>query len=547
MPGGGQKALVAVGAQNTVFNGNPDETKFYKVFKRHTHFAQENITIPVDGPNELLMDTQIRLRAKLPRNADLMTDLVFTFELPAMYSKLYPGENQTTRAPVFRWIHQIGAHIIASVGIYVGGTRVQEFPGEWIAVRATVDYPTDKYQKWRAMVGDVPELNEPEWGIHGRSPNYPFQAGEYPNAVQDPEAETQAQAPSVPARTIRVPLPFWFTDSWGKALPLVALQLHEVEIQITLRSLREIFRIAEVQYNQELCRPGRRLIPDGDKPDVFDYTSPTPPPNYNLTLQNKYISIDDDPLYSIRNYFTDASTTTPTTEGFVMNPRLEGNYIYLTEKEQLMFAERALSYLVHQVQVFHFPTVTTRTRFDLETHGLASRILFFGRRNDAIESRNDYLNLTNWKSPNQAPFWPLGPLTPVPNSGAAIPFYAERSILSSARLLLDGNEYYEEKPASFFEVQTPYFNAEGSGLAAGSSRPGDVMGPIYQFPLSLEPSDHNQPTGSLNVSRLRDVQLEVAPTPLDPNGYYVYDFTVYLETMNLVRIQNGLAGLAWAI
>lgn len=533
--------LVAVGAQNTMFNGNPDETKFYKVFKRHTHFSQENITISVDGPNELQMDSQIRLRAKIPRNADLLTDLVFAFELPAMYSKIVQD-----RIPAFRWIHQIGAHMIASVGIYIGGTRIQEFPGEWIAVRATADYPAEKYLKWRAMVGDIPELNEPEWGVYGRSPNYPFQAGEYPHAVLD--ASGSAQAPSVPARTVRVPLPFWFTDSVGKALPLVALQLHEVEVQITLRSLRELFRIMEPTYEEEPCRPGRQILTDNSKPLTYSVDPPAPPPGYNLTLQNQYVTTDTDPVYSIRNYFTDASTTTPTTEGFVMNPRLEGNYVYVTEKEQVMFAERALTYLVHQVQVFQFPTVTARTRFELETHGLASRLLFFGRRSDAIESRNDYLNLTNWKSPNQAPFWPLNSSTPVSNSGQVIPFYAERNILSSARLLLAGNEYQEEKPASFFELQTPFTNAAGVAIQSPAMvRPGDIMGPIYHFPFALEPSDHSQPSGSVNVSRFREVQLEVAPTPLDPDGQYVYDFTVYLESMNLVKIQNGMGGLGWAI
>lgn len=545
MPGGGQLALVSVGAQNTGFNGNPEETKFYKVFKRHTHFAQENITISVDGPNELLMDSQIRLRAKIPRSADLLTDLIFTFELPAMYSKIYDLGEQQQRIPAFRWIHQVGAHLIASVGIYVGGTRIQEFPGEWIAVRATADYPTEKYLKWRAMVGDLPELHEPEWGVYGKSPNYPFQSGEYPHVLFDPSG---GQAPSIPARTVRVPLPFWFSDGVGKALPLVSLQLHEVEVQITLRSIREIFRILEPTFQEEPCRPGRQLIPDASKPTRFSMDPPPPPPGYNLTLQNQYATIDDDPVYSIRNYFTDASTTTPTTEGFVMNPRLEGTYIYVTEKEQAMFASRALSYLVHQVQTFQFPTVTARTRFDLETHGLASRILFFGRRSDAIESRNDYLNLTNWKSPNQAPYWPLNAGAPTPNSGLAFPYYSERSILASARLLLAGNEYQEEKPASFFEVQTPFSHATGSAIQhPATTRPGDIMGPIYHFPLSLESSDHMQPTGSLNVSRLREVQLEVAPTPLDPNGQYVYDFTVYLETMNLVKIQNGMGGLGWAI
>jgi len=45
MPGGGQIGIVAYGNQNKIFNGNPELTYFYKVFKRFTHFSQENITI----------------------------------------------------------------------------------------------------------------------------------------------------------------------------------------------------------------------------------------------------------------------------------------------------------------------------------------------------------------------------------------------------------------------------------------------------------------------------------------------------------------------
>jgi hypothetical protein len=259
-------------------------------------------------------------------------------------------------------------------------------------------------------------------------------------------------------------------------------------------------------------------------------------------------------VYSIRNYFTPptsapAAALTAGNEGFVMNPRLEGNYIYVTEKEQVMFASRALQFLVHQVQYFHFPTVVSRTRFDLEMYGLATRALFFARRSDALESRNDYVNFSNWKSRSQAPFAPLAATVATPNAGLLVPFYSHPACLSSARLLLAGNEYYEEKPAEFFGVQVPFVNATGQGFAAGLGglRPSDVMGPIYQFPLALDPSDHVQPSGSINVSRVREVQLEVAPTPTDPNGQYVYDYTVYVETMNLLLIQNGMGGMAWAI
>jgi hypothetical protein len=547
MAGGGQLVLIAVGAQNQQFNGNPQETFFYKVFKRHTHFAQESITIPVDGPNELVMDSQIRLRAKIPRHADLMADLTFVFDLPEMYSKFY---GDLERTPAFRWIHQIGAHMIQNAAIFIGGTKIQEFAGEWFAIRATVDYTADKYLKWRTMVGDVPELHTPEWGVYGKSPNYPYQRGEYPSAIYDASGNG-SQAPSVPARTIRVPLPFWFTESWGVALPLVALQLHEVEVQLTLRPLRELYRIAEMEFDTEPVRPGRMLVNDPRYPTRYDPTMPTPPYE-NLTLQNIYQTTDNDQLAWINNYFTAESPTgtLPTLQTFNMNPRLEATYLYVTQKEQIMFAERALNYLVHQVQTFVNSTVTTRTRFDLELHGLLHRIIFFGRRSDAIDSRNDYLNMSNWKSLVQAPYAPLSPSILQPNSGMAIPYYGDRDVLSSARLLIAGNEIYEEKSAQFLEVQSAFTHGEGSGIAGlnpGAIKADDVIGPIYQFPFALNMSDHTQPSGSLNSSRVREVQLEVNPTPLDPAGYYVYDFTVYVETMNLVKIQNGMGALAWAI
>ena len=78
MPGGGLLALVSYGAQNVVLNGNPEFTYFYKVFKRYSHFATESATLPLEGPNELFFDQPIRLRAKIQRIADLMTDLTFT-------------------------------------------------------------------------------------------------------------------------------------------------------------------------------------------------------------------------------------------------------------------------------------------------------------------------------------------------------------------------------------------------------------------------------------------------------------------------------------
>lgn len=548
MPGGGQLPLVAYGNQNRTFNGNPSITHFYKVFKQYTHFSTESITIPTDGPNELQLDTPIRIRAKIPRHADLLRELTFVFRVPEIYSKIWSqGEGEPARVPAFRWIRMLGPMLIDNLAVFVGGTKVQEFPGEWIATRAALDLPTDQYLRWRELVGDVPELHSPEWGVYGRAASYPFQKGEYPHVVADASAGV-ASAPSIPERTIRVPLPLWFSEESGRALPLVSLQLHEVEIQLTLRPLREIYRIMDCSPAQrEPNRWGQTLDIDPALPTSNDPTDPTA--YDNLTLQTEYGS-HVDPVGAPRHFYTDVGQGVPVQDGFNLQPRLEGTYIYLTQREQIAFAEREIHHLVHQVQTFRFPTVTTRTKLDLDAHGLIQRMVFYGRRSDAIQMRNDYTNLSNWKSLSQAPFWPNAGAS-VPNSGRLVPF-TQRDVIRTARLLLAGNELYEERPAPFFEHHQAYFGIPQTGGSAAATagsgiRPEDTMAPIYQMNFALNGGDHCQPSGALNASRLREIQLEVEPWALDPYSLYAYDITVFCENLNIVKYLNGMAGLAFAI
>lgn len=519
MPGGGEMALVGWGNQNSVVSGQPSFTHFYKVFKTYAHFAQESITISLDGGNELNMDRPIHLRAMIPRNAALLKDLTFIFRIPDIYSKIVD-----TATPSFRWIHMLGALIIDSVAVFIGGTRVQEFPGEWIAIRAASDLDADAYAKWRVMIGDVPELHTPEEGIYGR--------GSYPHNVVDPSGGPTA--PSIVGRELRVPLPLWFSEP-GCALPLTALQLQQVEIQITLRPLRELYRIMDVETQREPLRWGQALDIDTALPTAYNPTV-SPSPFDNLTLQNNYY-LHLDPNGYFQRFLTDSTVPTPARIRFNLDARLEGTFVYLPKNLETMFVEREIRTLVHQVQLYQFPSVQSRQRFTLESYGLAHRVVFFGRRSDAVAQRNDYVNLSNWKNRSQPPFWPLtgGGV----NSGRLINYYAEPSVLKSARLILGGTDLFEEKPADFYALQTPYHANVGSSTG--------VFGPLYHIPFALHASDHSQPSGALNFSRFREIQLEVEPNPLDPRGSYTFDFTVYVESMNVLILTNGTAGLQFAI
>ena len=170
MPGG-LLALVCYGNENVIVNGNPEVTWFYKAFKRATHFSQEPIQIPLEGPNLLQMDAPITVKAKIPRQGDLLSDLVLRVQLPDIFSKAYIRKDLSgiyilDRAHEFAWVRQIGVRMIDTVTFTIGGQKIQEFSSDWIAARAALDLDNTKYKQWRVMVGDVPDCFDPAQGLY---------------------------------------------------------------------------------------------------------------------------------------------------------------------------------------------------------------------------------------------------------------------------------------------------------------------------------------------------------------------------------------------
>ena len=112
---------------------------------------------------------------------------------------------------------------------------------------------------------------------------------------------------------------------------------------------------------------------------------------------------------------------------------------------------------------------------------------------------------------------------------------SQQQIIQSLRVLCDGNEIQEEKPIEYFTNVNPYKYTTGNPK-------GEI--PIYTFSLT---SPTNQPSGSINSSRIRIFQTEVNPFPLPVNTTYVYDLTIYVENINFVEITGGMGGLKYAL
>jgi hypothetical protein len=517
MTGGGLLALVAYGAQNVILSGNPQMSYFYRAFKRYSHFAMESITIPLEGPNELSFDQPVQLRAKIPRYGDLMSDLIFSFRIPDIYSKyMTPGTKRTSQWE-FQWVRYLGAALIQNAAFFVGGQRIQEFDGSYLLSRALLDQDQDAFLKWKYLVGDVPELNDPSIGAYAGGTTHTG----YPSVIPNPTVSTaqQLNRPSIIGRDIHVPLSFWFTEAPSNALPLVGLQYHECEVQLTLNPSSELYTILDAS--------GYRVNPEWAMRADDDSIAQNNP---------AYVSVTD-VSGQIRNFFKDIGPAPDALNVWNLNPRLQGTFIYLPKDEQKIFAERPLTYLLTQVTAYPFPGQYTRQVLDLQTHNPITRLILMQRRSDA-EARNDFANFTNWFT------YPFAPFMPTPNvitslqkgysSGLLIP-NSQQDIIRALRVICNGNEIQEEKPVDYFTRISPYRYAKGIGQ--------DGL-PIYSFQLGQSAT---QPSGSINASRIRNFQVEVDVWPLPVATNYTYDLTIYAENMNWFTVASGMGGVKFAL
>ena len=511
MTGGGLIVLVAYGAQNILLSGTPQMTYFYKAFRRYSHFSTENVTTAMDGPNELFFDQTIKVRAKIQRIGDLLSDMYFTFQLPDIYSKYVTHTPQRTSQFQFQWVRYIGAALINNAAFFVGGQKIQEFDGTYLMAKAVADYDADTFEKWRVLVGDTNELSDPAKGLYAGGTNSSGYPSVYPSSLPN--------RPSIFGQEVHVPLPFWFSDTSTQALPLVGLQLHDCEVQITLNPIEQLYTYLDAS--------GFRVAPNFRMNSVID----------DIRMNNPQYGTTTDLSGQIKNFLTDFGTKAPALNTWFFYPRIQSTYVYLPKEEQTLFATQQLSYLIYQTSMYPTSGLYNRQILDLETHNPITRLLFITQRSDAA-SRNDFSNFTNWWNYPHPPYLPTPGQTPINisgfSSGLLIP-QGQLNTLRSLRVLCDGNEIQEEKQIDYFTKITPFRCISGSAKS---------LIPIYSFSLH---SPSAQPSGSINASRIRNFQVEVDVYPLPVNTNYTYDLRIYVENINFFEVASGMGGLKYAL
>jgi hypothetical protein len=208
--GGGLMQLVAYGAQDVYLTGNPQITYFKVVYRRHTNFSMECIELPLDSANFGKRNT-----VQVLRNGDLATRMYIRVILPEIDTTNAPFVNNDVYNTRVAWVKRVGHALINNIELTIGGSQIDKHWGNWMDIWYELTHTVDQERGYRAMIGDVPELTE----LRGANAN-----GE----VILPEYE------------LYIPLQFSFNRNTGLALPLIALQYHEVRFNIEFNTASEL-------------------------------------------------------------------------------------------------------------------------------------------------------------------------------------------------------------------------------------------------------------------------------------------------------------------
>jgi hypothetical protein len=184
--GGGIMQLVAYGAQDIYLTGNPQITFFKIVYRRHTNFSMETIKQSISGQSFIGIDNiNNKATVTISRNGDLVTGV-------------YVVTKQTDSNNL---IGICGDNLVEDVEIEIGGQRIDKHYKEWNQIWDELTTPSSKSEGYKYMTGSF---------------NNSLVLG----------SETKQEM-------IHYPLKFWFCRNPGLALPLIALQYHEIQLKFT--------------------------------------------------------------------------------------------------------------------------------------------------------------------------------------------------------------------------------------------------------------------------------------------------------------------------
>tara|TARA_B000000475_G_scaffold257345_1_gene238508 strand:- start:2622 stop:3926 length:1305 start_codon:yes stop_codon:yes gene_type:complete len=402
--GGGLLQLVAYGAQDVYLTGNPQITFFKVVYRRHTNFSIESIRQSFSGN----FDFGNRVTSQISRNGDLVSKMILEVDLPKLQEI---PTNVWNDIDVDRYVNYIGLRLIKSVELEIGGQKIDKQYSDWMYIWNELSLPIEKQTGYQTMVGADTDMT------------------------------------SFKDTKLYIPFEFWFCRNIGLALPLIALQYHEVKVNIEIETFNNCTYVGSAYQKKS-----------GDN---------------TITKQQ------------------------------IKNATLYADYIFLDTDERRRFAQLSHEYLIEQLQYSGEDTIKQEQKsiqltmnhpvkelvwtikpddnevwYNYTTEKFDCNIA--GDSNFAYQLSNlygDYSNLTNT-------------ILGVVPSG--------QNPVVQASLQLNGNDRFTPRDGDYFSLVQQYQHHTNISQNKGIN--------VYSF--ALKPEEH-QPSGTLNMSRIDTARLIV--------------------------------------
>ena len=358
MGGGGLMQLVAYGMQDVYLTGNSQITFFKNLYRRHTNFSCEAVEQTFQSNSKAFGN---KLVAVISRNGDLLHRLWLEVEL-------------TKPDTTTRYVSKFGHALIKSAEVEIGGQRIDKIYGRFTHLWHKLSCKAEKEVGYELMTGnDGPE------GV-----------------------DANPQATEID-RKLYIPINFFFSKgSAGAALPLIALQYHEVRVSIELASAAEVTRAAAADATS----------------GVVETTG-------------------------VGSGITEMKST----------PKLYSDFFYLDTDERRRFSQMSHEYLIEQLQftgseITSSLSTTAVTPFSMRLNfNHPTKAIYWTAEGNNDDKLNPFYNGLAAAEPS---------IKSKITSGEYGLISGENCPIESVQLQLNGHERFSPRSGSYFQLCQPY-------------------------------------------------------------------------------------------
>ena len=551
--GGGLMQLVAYGAQDVYLTGNPQITFWKVTYRRHTNFAVESIEQTFNGQ----ADFGRRVTCTISRNGDLAYRTYLQVTLPEINQQMAnanapPSEGHGVFA---RWLDFPGEQIVAQVEVEIGGQRIDRQYGDWMHIWNQLCLTAEQERGYKAMVGQTTQLT------YITDPAFANVDGP---CSSDAPRQVCAPRNALPETTLYVPFQFWYCRNPGLALPLIALQYHEVKINLDLRPIDEcLWAVSSLHcstdghqgagqkvtaaYAQSLVAAS--LYVDYVFLDTDERRRMAQNPHEYLIEQLQFTG--DESVGSSSNKIK-LNFNHPCKElVWVVQPDANVDYCSSLECGTPLFK-------LFGAQPFNYTDAVDALPNAVHAFGTEESIAggapgSAGNTSQAFITVDGIFEQAGAQQANVQSGWNEAdysqPRLGTDGTTGATVSDAGTFVLSEtaldlhcwgmnpvvvAKLQLNGQDRFSEREGSYFDVVQPFQH---------HTRTPDTGINVYSF--ALKPEEH-QPSGSCNFSRIDNATLQLVLSNATVEGTNTAKVRVYATNYNVLRVMSGMGGLAYS-